>query len=127
MGSIAIVFGLALIALGLAGYFGTGQASVTALIPAGFGVVLLLLGVLALKDSLRKHAMHLAAMVGLLGIVGGLVRLVQKGIDVSRPASLCTLLMTLLCAGFVALCVRSFIMARRRRTAAPAVDNIAVR
>jgi hypothetical protein len=130
MGPVAIGFGVALVVLGLAGYFGTDRVSPTALIPAAFGLALVLLGLLALKETLRKHAMHLAAMVALLGVVGGLVRLIQKGLDLDRPASLCTLIMTLLCAGFVGLCVRSFILARRNRTAAlphPTGDDVTAR
>ena len=53
--------------LGLAGFYGTGATHYTALIPAGFGALFLVLGLLALKASLRKHAMHVAAMLGLLG------------------------------------------------------------
>src|SRR5438034_230558 len=69
-----MVFGILLIVLGLGGFFGTGAEHGTALIPAYFGTALLILGLLALKDSLRKHAMHVAAMVGLLGVVGALFR-----------------------------------------------------
>jgi hypothetical protein len=125
MGPVTIGFGIALVVLGFAGYFGTGAAHPTALIPAAFGLALLFLGLLALKEAFRKHAMHLAAVVGLLGFVGGLVRLIQKGVDLN-PASVCTLIMTLLCAGFVGLCVRSFVVARRRRVAStqPTADRV---
>jgi hypothetical protein len=119
MAPVSIVFGLLLIGLGLAGYFGADTTSPTALIPAGFGAALLLLGVLALKESLRKHAMHLAAMVGLLGVIGALVRPIQKlasGAEVRADAALLSqLLMAVLCAVFLGLCVNSFIQARRRR------------
>ena len=59
MAKITIGLGLVLIALGLGSYFGTGQASVTALIPAFFGLPLLLLGLVALKERMRKNAMHM--------------------------------------------------------------------
>ncbi len=120
MAPIAIVFGLLLIALGLGGYFGTGSAHPTALIPAGFGAVLFLLGLLALKEGLRKHAMHLAAVVGLVGAAGGAVRLVQPlvtGAEIHGIAYGCTAAMTVLCLIFLALCVNSFVQARRRRAA----------
>src|SRR5438128_2075722 len=77
MARYAIVFGILLIAVGLAGYFGTDTTSRTPLIPAGLGGLLVVLGLLALKDSLRKHAMHAAAMVGLIGFLGGAYRLVE--------------------------------------------------
>ena len=122
MATVTIGFGILLIGIGLGGYLGTDRVSVTALIPAFFGLPLVLLGLLALKDSLRKHAMHAAAMVGLLGFVGGVVRLVKpvstmlSGGEVEhRVAVLMTGLMTLCCGVFLALCVKSFIDARRRR------------
>jgi hypothetical protein len=116
-----IAFGVALIALGLAGYFGSGGVSVTALIPAAFGVVLALLGVLARNEGMRTHAMHGAAMVGLLGFLGsarGLLRLpaLMSGGEVARPAAVVAQsVMALLMLLFVGLCVRSFINARVRR------------
>jgi hypothetical protein len=119
---VAHVFGLLLIALGLGGYFGTGTESSTALIPTWFGLALLLLGLVGLKENLRKHAMHLAAIVGLLGAIGGAVMLVLpliRGTGIVRPtAYACQAIMTLLCLAFVGLCVRSFIQARRRRAVA---------
>jgi hypothetical protein len=105
VGPITIVFGAVLVLLGLGGYFGSDTQSMTALIPAFFGVPLALLGLLALKDSLRKHAMHLAAMVGLLGFLGAAGSLINK----------LQALMAIVCAVFVGLCVRSFIQARRSR------------
>jgi uncharacterized membrane protein len=118
--NITIVVGLILIALGLIGKFGTGTTSVTALIPAFFGLPILLLGALALKDSMRKHAMHLAVMIGLIGFVGGIVRAVQvllKGEMTHPTAFAMTCAMIVVCGIFVALCVRSFIQARKDRVA----------
>src|SRR5437660_4655501 len=108
-----MVFGILLIGLGLGGFFGTGAEHYTALIPAYFGAALLVLGLLALKDGLRKHAMHLAAMVGLLGVVGALFRPAKtllSGDTFADPIPP-TLqgIMALLCAVFVGLCVKSFI------------------
>ncbi|HKI37965.1 MAG TPA: hypothetical protein VKA46_39285 [Gemmataceae bacterium] len=123
MARISIVFGLLLIALGVGAFVGTGSEHYTALIPAGLGLVLSLLGALALNERRRKHAMHLAAMVGLAGVGGGgymLLRPFIKGTEIQRPiAYACTAVMSLLCLVFVALCVNSFLQARRRRAAAP--------
>lgn len=123
MSRYAILFSLLLILLGLGSYFGTGQTSITALIPAFFGLPLLLTGLLGLRESLRQHAMHVAvmlALLGLLGTVGGIPKLVTLlgGGAVERPAAaVVQTLMAVLCAIFVGLCVHSFISARRRRTA----------
>jgi hypothetical protein len=120
--SVSIVFGLLLVALGIGGYVGPEVKSGTALIPTWFGLALVLLGLVALKENLRKHAMHLAAMVGLLGVIGGVFSLllpVFKGAPSDPIAAGCKAGMTVLCAVFVGLCVNSFIQARRRRAAAP--------
>jgi hypothetical protein len=130
MGRIAIGFGLALVAVGLAGYFGTGTKSLTALIPAGLGLALIALGALASRDRLRMHVMHAAALLGLLGLVGCAVMAVPKlpallreghvtradGTD-ATGAVLSQTATALLCGVFVALCVKSFIDARRPRRA----------
>jgi hypothetical protein len=115
MASTTIVFGLLLTALGLAGYFLTGT-SVTALIPAFFGVILLVLGLLARSDSIRKHAMHAAAAVALIGCLGALFSLFRAPLA-TRPALavFSQAAMAVLTAAFVALCVRSFRAARRAR------------
>ncbi len=123
MPHIAMVFGLLLALLGVGGFVGTGNEHPTALIPAGFGLLLILLGALARKESLRKHAMHLAAAVGLLGAIGAGIMLLMpliEGTGIARPvAYACTAVMCALCLAFVGLCVNSFVQARRRRAAAP--------
>jgi uncharacterized membrane protein YeaQ/YmgE (transglycosylase-associated protein family) len=131
---VTVVMGLLLIALGIWGRFGGDlglweplgvvppeHLSVTALIPAFIGAALVVLGLLALKESFLKHAMHAAAMLGLLGLLaaGGrlLSALITRG-QVQGVAGISTSLMMLLCALFVGLCVNSFLAARRRRRAA---------
>ncbi len=116
---VSILFGGLLIALGAWGYHET--AAKTSLIPAGVGGILVLLGLLGLVERFLKHAMHAAAMVGLLGCIAAASRFVPKlvkGIDFNDKATIATGGMTLLCAVFVALCVASFIRVRRRRRAA---------
>ena len=117
MATITIGLGLVLIALGLGGYFGTGREHLTALIPVLFGLPLALLGVVALKEHMRKHAMHAAALIALVGLVGSLFRIVKKlivgeEVEVSTAVTM-QLVVAALCAVFVGLCIRSFIQARR--------------
>jgi len=119
MAKMTIGLGFVLIALGIGSYFGTGRASVTALIPAFFGLPLVLLGVAALNDRLRKHAMHAAVVVGLLGFVGAArgfseVPAILRGDQIERPVAVAVqVAMSLVCLVFVVLCVLSFIKARR--------------
>jgi FtsH-binding integral membrane protein len=125
---LTVICGGLLVAVGVMGYTGqepnpeTGKVSMTALIPAFVGGLLVVLGLLALKDGLRKHAMHFAAMVGLVGAVGGFMPLVRQysktgSLDLTKPSAVSGWLMILICAVFVGLCVNSFIQARRARKA----------
>jgi hypothetical protein len=114
---ITIGVGGLLIALGLIGYF-PDQVSWTALIPAIFGVILAILGAMALRPGLRKHAMHVAVMVGLIGLIAGLGRAIPVALsgEISNTKAFAMVLaMAVICGVFVALCVKSFIDARRRR------------
>ena len=116
MANTTIGFGAALIAVGLFGYFRSGMVSLTALIPAAFGLLLALAGFLARDESRRKHAMHGAAVVGLLGVSAVIrpAKALAGGADVNLAIVL-QLLMAALSAFFVGLCLRSFIAARRAR------------
>lgn len=121
----SILCGALLVLIGIVGY-GTaepgadGKTSPTALIPAIFGALLIVCGVLAFNDKWRKHAMHLAAMVGVLGILGGLMPLFRQysktgEFDPTKRSAVSGELMILVCAIFVWLCVNSFIAARQAR------------
>ena len=117
MSKLAIAYGVVLIALGLGGYFASGRVSVTALIPAFFGIPILGCGALALREGIRKHAMHAAAALGtlaLLGSGGRLPMVLAKG--TAKPLAIGVLAaMAGLSLLFVALCVHSFVVARLRR------------
>jgi hypothetical protein len=108
--------GLLLAVLGIVSYIGTGRTSVTALIPAFFGVVLLALAWIARSESARRHAMHVAMVVALAGIVGTASRLVGAT-DFTRPATLAQLVTVLLLAWYLAQGIKSFRDARRARQA----------
>jgi O-antigen/teichoic acid export membrane protein len=116
MASTTILFGVLLTLLGFLGYFMTGTSSLTALIPAAFGVLLIALGFIARSEATRKHAMHAAAAVSLIGMIGALIPLLRTPAGV-RPAMAVAsqVAMVVLTALFLALCVRSFIAARRAR------------
>lgn len=147
MAKITVLFGAMLIALGLLGYFGTpaggsdevavategaagegagakatAKRSVTALIPAFVGIAIAACGLIAFRESARKHAMHAAVAIGLLGflaggsrVMTGLGKVLQSDPDVNWRSFTFVLLMTLVCATFVAFCISSFLQARRER------------
>ncbi|MDM7924286.1 MAG: hypothetical protein QUS14_18530 [Pyrinomonadaceae bacterium] len=131
MPKTAITFGVLLILLGL-GAFGYAFSTlppgepasrvVTALIPAIFGVLLALLGFAAsAMENLRKHLMHGAVLIGLLGFLGTVSSVLKLPAlfagTAERPAAVVVQFITaMLCVIFVALCVKSFIDARRAGT-----------
>lgn len=123
MARVAIVCGAVLVLLGLGGYFGTGTRSVTALIPAFFGLPLAILGLIGRAEQRRRHALHAAtvlALLGLLGTVRGLPQFGQliTGGEVARPAAtIAQAVMAVVCLVFLVLAVRSFVEARRNRAA----------
>jgi hypothetical protein len=119
MASTTRTFGIVLILLGVASYVLTGRTSVTALIPAFFGAVFVILALVARNEAARKHAMHAAVALGLLGLLATLGRLVPAiaAGDLGRPAVLAQLVMSVLLIIYVALGVKSFIDARRARLA----------
>ena len=116
MPTLAILFGIILDALGFYAFFGTGGTHLTALIPSLIGTLMLVCGVLALaRPDARKHFMHVAATLGLIGTLGGLGRGLPKLLSTGEwsPAVTASILMGFVSLLFVALCVRSFILARK--------------
>ena len=121
MARAALIFGILLILLGLVGYTATGRTSPTALIPAGFGLLILVCGLVGRRESLRPHAMHAAALLALIGLTGTIrapFQLLGGAADGAASAAvLSQTAMAVLCLAYVALSVRSFIAARKARTA----------
>jgi hypothetical protein len=139
---ITIAFGFILIVLGggMFAWAGPVPENISALaFPAGFGLVLVVLGLLARtpKDSVRMHIMHAAVLVGFIGClvpavmaVPKLPTLLQEG-QYIRPSDgkdktkgvIAQTAMAGVCAVYVALCIHSFIQARRRRAASTAPSS----
>lgn len=117
----AIIIGTLLAFLGVLGYFGTGQESITALIPLFFGIPIGFLGALAIDNKRRKFCMHIVAVLAVLGVVGTL-RVIPQVVSVitgapraSKAAILSQVVMLGLCGLLLAVCIQSFIRARKRR------------
>ena len=120
MPSTAIMSGVLLILVGFAGFGFSildGSNAPTALIPAAFGLLLVIFGLIAKsKENLRMHLMHAAVLVGLAGFIIPLTRLIPHLSDIKVSlAVLSQVAMSLICLVFVILCVKSFIDARRNR------------
>ena len=120
MTQTTIGLGIFLIVLGLIGFFATGSQSVTALIPTFFGIVFLILGVVARKESARKMVMHIAMVIALLGLIGtfsGLIKFFAliTGGEVTRPAAvIAQTIMALLLIFYLMSGIKTFVDARKK-------------
>ncbi|MFP6872853.1 MAG: hypothetical protein VCA55_05020 [Verrucomicrobiales bacterium] len=111
---ISLAIGVVLVLLGLGSYFGTGRASVTALIPAFLGLPIMICGLMARDESKRMIAAHIAVLIGVLGVLAGFGRGIQQLLnEKTGTATTVTLIMAAICLLYVVACVRSFIAARR--------------
>ncbi len=145
----ALLFGVILVVIGLAGYFmpsgsagaadqgstiaaenrssvdppAESKSSITALIPACVGVLLLACGLVAMaKPESAKDAMHVAAAIALLGALAAtgrgipsLIKVVSGAEGVNTRATTFLILMAVVCWTYVVLSVRSFLAARAAR------------
>ncbi|MCC7125220.1 MAG: hypothetical protein IT178_10260 [Acidobacteria bacterium] len=109
--------GLLLMLIGIGSYVLTGRTSVTALIPAFFGAVFVLLAYAARNESTRRHVMHAAVAIGLIGALATLGRAIPAVADgqIGRPAVMAQVATAVVLLFYVYLGVQSFIAARRAR------------
>jgi uncharacterized membrane protein (UPF0136 family) len=119
MKNLTLSLGFLLIILGLASYFGTGRESITALIPAFFGLSFVILAMLATVENIKKHVMHIAAGVALVGVFGtaralpGLID-IFSGTEVARPLAVyAQTAMFLMCLVYLVRAFQSFRAARQ--------------
>jgi steroid 5-alpha reductase family enzyme len=124
MAKVTLVFAILLMILGLVGYFTTGSAHPTALIPTWWGLALGIGGFLAISPNERRRRlfMHINVALGALGFLGAVGAAINgygtarsMGIDFDRVAMAYKLGMAALLFIYVNLCVRSFVEARRAR------------
>ena len=94
----------------------------TALIPSGFGIIIGILGILSKKENIRKHMIHGALLVALLGLIGSFSGLLKtfdllRNITVERPtAAIAQAIMALICLVYLIAGVHSFISVRRKNS-----------
>jgi hypothetical protein len=127
MARVTLIFALLMVVLGEAGYLGTGSLHKTALIPVWFGLALGLFGFLAIRaksEKARMTLMHINVTIGLIGFLSATIvaiqryRLVTAAGHAPNPIALGSQVgMAVLMGIYVAMCVRSFIAARRARQA----------
>lgn len=110
--------GFVLTMIGVGTFLATGAEELTALIPALLGVALWGTGFVAERDeSKRKHAMHAAMLVALLGALATAPTALGVGAmgDAGEAARIESWLTVIVCLVYLAGGVRSFAAARRSR------------
>lgn len=121
MAKLSITYGVIFILMGLVSYFGISSESITALIPAFFGIPMLILGWLGISEKYRKHAMHSSAalmLIGFFGTISGLIKFfkMMSGEQMERPAAVTVqAIMAVMCLVFLVFAIKSFIDVRRNR------------
>ncbi len=117
------ITGILLIVIGLWGFLSSW--AITALIPLFVGAPLFGCGLMGRDGDLRRSFMHAAALLSLMGAMGGVFALIapesppkkdedwRGKVTTVKAATISKTLMTMLCAQHLVLCVASFILARR--------------
>jgi len=120
MAQLTIGMGASFIIIGIVGYITTYMQSWTALIPAFLGIIFIILGGIALRESARKIAMHIAMVLGLVGLIysfPGLIKLfpLLTGADFSNLVDAITKTMiSILLIYYLGMGIKSFIDARKK-------------
>jgi hypothetical protein len=118
-----MVVGFLLVLVSVGFWFAMGRAEMAALHPAGLGVLLLIAGALANSEDPKRRMlwMHIAVTLGLIGLlitgIRAVLQIVHGTTGVAPLAFDERAIVAVICLTFVAMCVRSFIAARRARTA----------
>jgi hypothetical protein len=122
MRTLTLVTAILCILVGIYGYTQgtpnaqTGMVSKTALIPAWIGVAFLIAWLTStLKPALHKHAMHVAVLAALIGMLGACMPIKVRGFDFSQASVQGSVVLFLACGAFFVAAIRSFIAARRNR------------
>ena len=119
----SFIYSVIFILIGVVAWAVTGMEQATAMIPAYFGIIVFILTLIAqYKENLKRHMMHAAmalVLLGLLGSIGGLFRLIGfvfTGAELARPAAVyAQAAFALASIGYLYTGIRSFIEARKNR------------
>jgi len=123
---VTLLVGALLLLVGIFGFAASQSHALHALVPAALGALLIVCAAVARNEKARKHAMHVAVVLGLVGFLGGVpglfhVPALLAGTSTLPPVAVASRSATaILCLAYVVVAVRSFIQARRSRLAAQA-------
>ena len=97
MGKLTLGFGVVLVLIGIVTYFATGTESITALIPAFIGLLVLLAGFLITRPGTYSVGLYLAIALALLMVYGtfrGVAGLLEGDLSSATVISVVLLLMS---------------------------------
>lgn len=87
MTGLTFAVGGILTATGVVAYFASDASSMTALIPSALGVLILVAAVISRAPKARRHAIHAALAIALLGIAGTAMNVMKIGELFAGPPS----------------------------------------
>ena len=110
---ISLINALVLIALGLWGYFGSDNSSLTALIPVAVGIILILLNPALRKEKkLESHIAVVLTFLVLLGLIKPLLGSLERDDTMAIARVGVMMLFTLIALIYF---IKSFIAARKSK------------
>ena len=119
MENIAMIYGIFLIVWGIGVTILSDSQSITSLIPAIFGLPIIILSFFAkIFPDRKKLLMHIVVLIGLIIFLGGLdlIRgLIQGNFFVNLWASSSKFMMIISGLVFTILCIKSFIFNRKNK------------
>ena len=119
MENVAMIYGIFLIVWGIGVTILSDSQSITSLIPAIFGLLILITSFFAKKlPNKKKVLMHIVVLIGMIIFLGGLdiIRgLIQGNIFTNIWASSSKLMMMISGLVFTILCIKSFIYNRKNK------------
>ena len=119
MEKISMIYGIFLIIWGIGVTILSDSQSITSLIPAIFGLLIIISSFFAKKfPNKKKLLMHIVVLIGLIIFLGGLdlIRgLIQGSIFTNIWASSSKFMMMVSGLVFTVLCIKSFIFSRKNK------------
>ena len=119
MENIVMIYGIFLIIWGIGVTILSDSQSITSLIPAIFGLPIIISSIFAKKlPNKKKLLMHIVVLIGLIIFLGGLdlIRgLMQGSIFTNIWASSSKFMMMISGLVFTVLCIKSFIFTRKNK------------
>lgn len=124
MSKLTLTIGGILVVVGVVAYVVTGAASVTALIPAIVGVVLLACGAVAGSTRFSRVGLGAAMVIALLGAAGALQNVIElpdlfAGTAEVPSAVITSTIMLVLLLFYLVMGTRALVLARRSAASSP--------